>query len=81
MLFARDTTQALAGAVDLVNTLPATATDGVDRLVDRADLRRFLEVHRYTGSFTGDQRELEAVRTLRPRLHELWLTDRSGAVP
>ena len=81
MIFARDTTQALAAAVDLVNTLPATATDGADRLADRADLQRFLQVHRYTGSFTGDQRELDAVRAIRPRLHELWLADRTAAVP
>jgi len=81
MLFARDTTQALAAAVDLVNTLPDTTADGGDRMAGRDDLQRFLAVHRYTGSFTDDETEVEAVRGIRPRLHALWLTDRSGAVP
>ncbi|MDL5350105.1 CGNR zinc finger domain-containing protein [Microbacterium sp. zg-YB36] len=81
MLFARDTTLALAAAVDLVNTMPETDVDGADRLETREDLQRFLAVHPYTGSFTHDQREVDAVRGIRPRLRALWLTDRAGAVP
>lgn len=81
MVFARDTRQSLAAAVDLVNTLPATDTDGLDHLVTPEDLQAYLMVHPYTGSFTRDQREVDAVRGIRPRLRALWLVDRDGAVP
>ncbi|MBD7957946.1 CGNR zinc finger domain-containing protein [Microbacterium sp. Sa4CUA7] len=81
MVFARDTRRSLAAAVDLVNTLPATDVDRVDRLVTPDDLRAYLAVHPYTGSFTRDQAEVDAVRAIRPRLRGLWLTDREGAVP
>ncbi|MCR2811986.1 CGNR zinc finger domain-containing protein [Microbacterium sp. zg.Y1090] len=81
MVFARDTRQSLAAAVDLVNTLPATDVDGLDGLRTPADLEAFIAERPYTGSFARDDAELEAVRALRPRLRELWLADRETAVP
>jgi predicted RNA-binding Zn ribbon-like protein len=79
-VFIRDTRLALMATVDLVNTLPDAATDGVDRLATRDDLDAFLASHPYTGLMTRDLAELDAVRAVRPRLHELWRCDRVGAV-
>ncbi|GLK24381.1 CGNR zinc finger domain-containing protein [Microbacterium thalassium] len=81
MVFGRDTRDALAAAVDLVNTLPATDTERLDTLGDVAALDRYLAVHPYSGHIDRDLDELASVRAIRPRLRELWLVDREGAVP
>ncbi|MBN9173027.1 MAG: CGNR zinc finger domain-containing protein [Microbacterium sp.] len=81
MVFIRDTQLALAATVDLVNTLPETSSDSLDTLLSVADLEDYLVSHPYTGSVAHDEDELAAVRAIRPRLHELWRLDRTGAVP
>lgn len=81
MVFIHDTRQSLTAAVDLVNTLPVTASDGVDRLVSVEDFERFLSTHPYTGTIRHDAAEVTAVRGIRSRLHRLWEVDRDGAVP
>jgi predicted RNA-binding Zn ribbon-like protein len=81
MVFIRDTRLALMATVDLVNTLPDTASDGVDRMLTLADLDDFLATHPYTGRMNRDADELAAIRDIRPRLRELWRLDRVSAVP
>lgn len=79
MVFARDTRQSLAAAVDLVNSLPDQRDP--DRLETLDDYRAFLTEHPYTGTVRGDVDELAAVRGIRPRIRLLWGVDRDGAVP
>jgi len=76
LVFADDTELALQAAVALVNT---DDVDG-DQLPDIAALSRFLEAWGWTGSRRGDQRELDEVRALRPRLRRLWQLDEDGVV-
>lgn len=81
MVFIHDTEMSLRAATALVNTLPVTGADAVDRLVTQADFDAYLDEYAYTGTFHRDDDELEAVRANRPRLRALWDTDRDGAVP
>jgi predicted RNA-binding Zn ribbon-like protein len=81
MVFIRDTELSLRAAVALVNTLPETDSEGVDRLVTHADFDAYLGDYAYTGTFRKDDEELEAVRANRARLHALWQVDRAAAVP
>lgn len=81
MVFIRDTELVLRATVELVNTLPHTETTGVDTLVSPDQLDDFATRHAYTGSRTRDDRELAAVRGIRPRIYELWTVDRDEAVP
>lgn len=81
MVFIHDTRQSLAAVVDLVNTLPSTSPEGVDTLVDLADLDRFLTAQPYSGRRRRDGEELAAVRGIRERLHALWDVSRDEAVP
>ncbi|MBZ4486476.1 CGNR zinc finger domain-containing protein [Microbacterium sp. cx-55] len=81
MVFIHDTQLALAAAVDLVNTLPVTSSEGHDGLVDIADLNRFLDERVYTGRLQRDAEELAALRAIRPRLQGLWGVRRDDAVP
>ena len=76
MIFAHDTEVALVAAAALVNT-----TSGGDTLRTGADLVRFVEEHGWTGSRSGDARELEEVRALRPRLRQLWQLEEEELVP
>ncbi len=76
MIFAHDTEVALVAAAALVNTV----SDG-DTLRTAADLERFVEAQGWTGSRAGDDRELEEVRALRPRLRELWQLEEQELVP
>ena len=76
MVFADDTEAALQAAAALVNT---DDLDG-DQLTDVAALNRFLDKWGWTGSRRGDQRELDDVRALRPRLRRLWHLDEEGVV-
>lgn len=81
MVFIHDTEMSLRAATALVNTLPVTGADAVDRLVTQAHFDAYLDEYAYTGTFHRDDDELEAVRANRPRLRALWDTDRDGAVP
>ena len=68
MLFAHDTEVSLAATAALVNT----GRGGTEGLPDEAALDRFVTEWRWTGERTGDRAELDAVRSLRPRLARLW---------
>src|SRR5215469_7441101 len=68
MLFAHDTEVSLNATAALVNT----ARRGREELPDVAALDRFVADWRWTGSRTHDQAELEAVKSLRPLLAQLW---------
>lgn len=70
MVFAHDTEVALTAAAALVNT----ATDAA-LLADIDALDRFVAEWGWTGEHTGTERELRAVRALRPRLRALWTAD------
>jgi predicted RNA-binding Zn ribbon-like protein len=74
--FAHDTEVALHAAAALVNT----GRSGTDLLPDTAALDRFVTAWEWTGSRTGDQAELDAVRELRPRLERLWGMNADDAV-
>ena len=76
MLFAHDTEAALQAAAALVNT---DAREG-DQLSDLDALDRFVADWAWTGSRRRDQRELDEVRALRPRLRLLWQLDEDGVV-
>ncbi|WP_019144721.1 CGNR zinc finger domain-containing protein [Aeromicrobium massiliense] len=75
MLFADDTSEALRAAVELANSAlePDTMTT-----VD--DLVAFYEGYGYTGTLTGDEAELAAVREIRPALRTLLSSPRDEAV-
>ncbi|MCY7394545.1 MAG: CGNR zinc finger domain-containing protein [Nocardioides sp.] len=75
MVFAHDTEVSLQAAATLVNT-----ADSPDTLGDVKALDAFYADHEYTGAHAGDQRELDAVRDLRPRLRALLLSGRDEAV-
>jgi predicted RNA-binding Zn ribbon-like protein len=81
MVFIHDTRLSLDAAVDLVNTLPETASDRLDTLSDLDQLEAFLQLRPYSGVIKRDARELAEVRSIRPRLHALWAVDGDGAVP
>lgn len=74
MVFAHDVEATLVSAAVLVNTLPELSDSGADELATMDQLDDFLHEHRYTGSRTHEPDELEAVRAVRGRLRELWLT-------
>jgi predicted RNA-binding Zn ribbon-like protein len=76
VLFAHDTEIALQAAAALVNTEERSG----DRLASQKDLDRFVTDWEWTGSRRRDQRELDAVRALRPRLRRLWELDEDGVV-
>ena len=79
MVFISDTASALQAAVDLVNTLPGQGRE--DTLQTAEGLTTFLEEHQYTGTITRMTDELNAIRSSRSRLRELWAVDRTAAVP
>jgi predicted RNA-binding Zn ribbon-like protein len=81
LIFTPDTRSSLVMTADMVNTLPGTASPDVDGLVDLDDLAEYLRVHPYSGSIRLDAAELDAIRSIRPRLRELWTLDRDSAVP
>jgi predicted RNA-binding Zn ribbon-like protein len=74
MLFAHDTEVALAAAAALVNT------EDEGTLETLADLDAFVAEWGFTGSRRHDAAEVEAVRTLRPRLRRIWHVDKDTAV-
>ncbi len=81
MVFIHDTEMSLRAAAALVNTLPETDGEGVDRLVTQDDFDAYLDEYPYTGAFRRDEDELAAVRANRRRLRDLWSVDRDAAVP
>ncbi|MFS0867617.1 CGNR zinc finger domain-containing protein [Microbacterium sp. 179-B 1A2 NHS] len=81
MVFIRDTELSLRAATALVNTLPETDPEGVDRLTSQDDLAAYLTEFPYTGAIRRDDVELSQLRAARSRLHELWAGDRADAVP
>ncbi|MBF4561015.1 CGNR zinc finger domain-containing protein [Microbacterium sp. VKM Ac-2870] len=81
MVFIHDTEMSLRAAAALVNTLPETDSDGVDRLRSQTELDAYLAAFSYTGSVRRDAAELVAVRANRPRLWDLWRVNRDDAVP
>lgn len=80
MVFAHDTEMALAGTAALVNTTPGIADGTPEGLPDIASLDAFLDTWQWTGARSGDEAELVAVRSLRPRLGRLWSAEQDEAV-
>jgi predicted RNA-binding Zn ribbon-like protein len=80
MLFAHDTEVSLATTAALINSLPGASNSGTDELSTPEQLVAFLDRFEFTGSRTGDNAELEEMRTLRSRLRELWTRDEDGVV-
>lgn len=77
MIFTHDTEISLNAAAALVNT--DSTSDG-ELLPDVAALDAFVTKWGWTGSRAHDEAELEAVRSIRPRLRVLWTTDEDTAV-
>jgi predicted RNA-binding Zn ribbon-like protein len=75
MLFAHDTEMALAAAAALVNT-----AHGGESLTGPPALDAFVTRWQWTGDRARDEEELVAVRSLRPRLEQLWHRDEDGVV-
>jgi predicted RNA-binding Zn ribbon-like protein len=73
LLFAHDTEVALAAAAALVNSEPDGTLESLD------DLEAFVAEWGWTGSRRRTRAELTAVQELRPRLREVWHTDKDGA--
>ncbi len=71
MLFTSDTADALLAAAHLVNS-----AEEPDSLATLADLDAFLAEHPYSGRIDRDERELDALRKLRPQLRALLLASR-----
>jgi predicted RNA-binding Zn ribbon-like protein len=76
MVFTHDTEVALAAAAALVNTRDREH----ELLPDPATLDEFVSTWGWTGERDHDDRELQAVRDLRPRLRRLWELDEEGIV-
>jgi predicted RNA-binding Zn ribbon-like protein len=76
MPFAHDTELSFNAAAALVNT----ARGGVEELPDVAALDAFVEHWTWTGGRSHDEAELDAVRSLRPRLARLWEMTEDEAV-
>jgi len=77
--FGHDTEIALSSAAALVNTDPGTGS-GEDTLQTPEQLVEWLDEVGWYGNRVGDQAELDAVRSLRPRLRELWGLDEEALV-
>lgn len=72
MVFAYDTEIALQAAAALINT----ADGEEENLADGRALDEFVRTWGWTGERQHDAAELRAVRELRPRLRQLWDSDR-----
>lgn len=75
MVFTHDTEVALGSVAALVNT-----GHGDDPLADTAGLAAFVRRWQWSGTHTGQQGELQAVRRLRPELESWWRADRDELV-
>ncbi|WP_375384452.1 CGNR zinc finger domain-containing protein [uncultured Microbacterium sp.] len=78
MVFIHDTRVSLQAAAQLVNTLPGFGD--ADRLQTLTDLDEYLDENRYSGIVVRDESQLASLRSIRPRLRELWEVDRDNAV-
>jgi len=78
MVFAHDTEMSLMSAAGLINT--AGTADRADTLSTRAQLDGFVRDWVFTGNRTHDDVELQAVRALRPQLHQLWTAQDADTV-
>jgi predicted RNA-binding Zn ribbon-like protein len=76
MLFTHDTEMSLNATAALVNT----GRGGREELPDIGALDAFVDEWRWTGSRAHDAAELAAVRSLRPRLAQLWELSEDDAV-
>ncbi len=76
MVFTNDTECALISAVELANS-----AEPPESMFTTEELAAFFDKHGYTGTLVGDQRELDAVRGLRPELRTLLTSSRDEAVP
>lgn len=81
MQFAPDTLEALAFAVELVNTSPGASRSGSDELGTPELLTDLLAAHGYAGRFDRDDRELADVVETRSLLRDVWTHSRDDAVP
>lgn len=81
MQFAPDTLEALAFAVELVNTRPGASRSGSDELRTPEMLTDLLTAHGYAGRFDRDDRELAEVVETRSLLRDVWTHHRDDAVP
>ncbi|MGO2746073.1 CGNR zinc finger domain-containing protein [Microbacterium sp.] len=75
MIFTDDTVEAMRAAVHLVNS-----AQDPDTLATASDFDAFLTAFPYTGRLDRDPAELDAVRTLRPRLRRMLLAPRDEMV-
>jgi predicted RNA-binding Zn ribbon-like protein len=75
MVFAHDTEVSLQAAVTLANS--ALSPDTLETI---EDLDAFYSDYEFTGRRDHDEAELEAVRSMRPRLRQLLTADRDPAV-
>jgi predicted RNA-binding Zn ribbon-like protein len=73
VIFAHDTTAALLLAADLVNS-----GDAADELTDVAALESFLDQHQVEPRRPATPADLDAVRSLRPRLRAIWTATSPG---
>ncbi|MET1051502.1 MAG: CGNR zinc finger domain-containing protein [Mycetocola sp.] len=80
MLFAHDTEMSLVTTAALVNTVPGASHSGEDEMSTTDHVVAFLDRFEFTGSRAGDDRELDELRALRPRLREPWTRDEDGVV-
>ncbi len=80
MPFTHDTEMSLLAMASLVNTEAAASASGEEEMATQAQLDAFVEAHRYSGSRTRDEAELQALRDVRPLLRALWTAGEEGAV-
>jgi len=80
MLFAHDTEVSLATTAALINTVPGASNSSDDELSTQEQLTDFLDRVEFTGSRSGDARELDEMRALRSRLRQFWTRDEDGVV-
>ncbi|MCC6270047.1 MAG: CGNR zinc finger domain-containing protein [Microbacteriaceae bacterium] len=81
MQFAPDTLEALAFAVELVNTSPGASRSGSDELDTPKLLTDLLTAHGFAGRFDRDEVELADVIETRSLLRSVWTHSRDDAVP
>lgn len=72
MVFTYDTDVTLAHAAALANTGPALGEEHREELPDLAALQAWFDRWQWTGRRPTSEAEVEAVRSLRPRLRRLW---------
>jgi predicted RNA-binding Zn ribbon-like protein len=79
--FAPDTLEALAFAVELVNTSSGASRSGSDELDTPELLTDLVTAHGFAGRFDRDEAELADVIETRSLLRSVWTHSRDDAVP